>query len=167
MRTRSVTSGKGQSALASKTSAESAEQATNEPRGGRTHLAALRGRWPADRVGPGLVALGYGRGVGLSLSVCIRRCWRSSCRPGSVHRLSASIGSPVRSQEFPTGCRAGWCDTPCRRGRPPRGEVRSRWGRIVKGAHQLPEVTGAAGGVVDAYDESLEVGRGVRGHPDA
>src|SRR6476619_2086254 len=45
--------------------AESAEQATNEPRGGRTHLAALRGRWPADRVGPGLVALGYGRGVGL------------------------------------------------------------------------------------------------------
>src|SRR6185312_3256636 len=64
MRTRSVTSDKGQPALAlrrrgiSRTGDERIAWRQNA-------LAALRGRWPADGVGPGLVAVGYGRGVGL------------------------------------------------------------------------------------------------------
>ena len=39
-------------------------------------------------------------------------------------------------------------------------------GWVIEGAHQLPQVAVAAGNVVDADHQALEVRRHVRGHPD-
>ena len=133
MRTRSVTSGKGQPALAlrrrgiSRTGDERIAWRQNA-------LAALRGRWPADGVGPGLVAVGYGRGVGLL-----------ELHPQVLAQLvQAGVGPPVvgfdrvggEVAEFPLVVeRAGAIRLAAEA---VRREVKfGPGGRVVRGAHQL------------------------------
>jgi hypothetical protein len=66
------------------------EQSTNETLSSRAYLALLRRWWPTDRVGPRLMALGYGRGAAGVVPGSVQVADRRRC----LKRLIAYFTSP-------------------------------------------------------------------------